>query len=74
MDKLDPRFLDQYAEALDKVSLQFGQTARDLAKIFDNLSSNIPEDLKKFSGLIPEAPLTRDEAFKGVCRKDRRFK
>lgn len=74
MDKLDPRFLDQYAEALDKVGQQFGQAARDLAKVLDSLRDNIPEDLKKFSGSIPEAPLTRDEAFKGVCRKDRRYK
>lgn len=71
MDKLDPRFLDQYAEALDKVSQQSGQTAENLAKVFDNLRDNIPS--YAYTPTI-EAPLTRDEAFKGVCRKDRRFK
>ena len=56
----------------DKLS----QAIKNVAEAFDSLRHSIPEEtLRKFSYTDPiEAPLTRDEAFKNVCKKNRRFK
>lgn len=77
MDNLKHRF-DQYMGAVGKLSQQLNEVAIKLAKTGELFKDAIPEEtlkkLRDFADIPIEAPLTRDEAFKGVCRKDRRFK
>lgn len=64
---------EQYMGAVGKLSQQLNEVAIKLAKTGELFKNAVPEEtLKKLKDL--EAPMTRDEAFKGVCRKDRRFK
>ena len=77
MDNLKHVF-EQYMGAVGKLSQQLNEVAIKLAKTGELFKDTIPEEtlkkLRDFADTPIEAPLTRDEAFKGVCRKDRRFK
>lgn len=76
MDNLKHVF-EPYLGAVGKLSQQLNEVAIKLAKTGELFKNTVPEEtLKKLKdlGTPIEAPMTRDEAFKGVCRKDRRFK
>lgn len=76
MDNLKHVF-EPYMGAVGKLSRQLNEVAVKLAKTGELFKNAVSEEtLKKLKdlGAPIEAPMTRDEAFKGVCRKDRRFK
>lgn len=66
---------NKFNQAISHFNHAMNQAVEDIGAALDAFSRSIPEEtLKRFSYTDPEAPLTRDEAFKNVCKKNRRFK